>query len=93
MGTAFIMEILLTTGLVSTILGTFGRPQYRIQRSSRGRRLHCVGRLFFTILLFLNDFSPFSDIPVQIGERQAQSQTSGDRESNIQGPRTLAPHF
>jgi hypothetical protein len=47
----------------------------------------------FAILLFLNDFSPFSDVPVQIGERQAQSQTSGDRESNIQGPRTLAPHF
>jgi hypothetical protein len=43
--------------------------------------------------LVLNDFSPYSDIPVHIGERQAQSQTSGDRESKMLGPRTLAPHF
>ena len=42
---AFVMEVLLTTGLVSTILGTAsGRPQRRAQRSSRRRRLHRIGR-------------------------------------------------
>jgi hypothetical protein len=44
-------------------------------------------------LLGSKRFSPFPDIPLQIGEGQAQSQTSENRESNIQWPRALAPHF
>ena len=40
---------------------------------------------FFLSPLVLNVFSPFSDIPLQIGERQAQSQTSENWESNISG--------
>lgn len=58
---ATIVEIVLTAGLVSTILGTAsGRAQHRCQRCARRRRIHRAGRLLGGVALRrINESRPF----------------------------------